>query len=59
MQVPPGLPHAFALTGNGPTRFLNLHTPSCGFGTFIRTLHEATTDAALAAERATFDQEPA
>jgi hypothetical protein len=57
--VAPGVPHSFALSGNGPVRFLNLHTPSCGFGTFLRGLHEARTDDELAAVRAAFDQVPA
>jgi quercetin dioxygenase-like cupin family protein len=58
VQVPPGVPHTFAFSG-GATRFLNLHTPSCGYGDFLRGLHEATTDDELAAVRARFDQEPA
>lgn len=59
VQVPPGVPHTFALAGNRPVRFLNLHTPSCGFGAFLRGLHEARTDDELAAVRAAFDQVPA
>jgi quercetin dioxygenase-like cupin family protein len=47
VQVPPGVPHTFALTGNGPVHFLDLHTPSCGFGGFLRE------------SQAAFDQEPA
>lgn len=47
LQVPPGIPHTFALTGDRPVRFLDVHTPSCGFGTFLRGLRNA------------FDQEPA
>jgi quercetin dioxygenase-like cupin family protein len=58
VQVPPGVPHTFAFS-DGETRFLNLHTPSCGYGDFLRGLHEATTDDELAAVRARFDQEPA
>ena len=57
VQVPPGVPHTFAFTGEEPTRFLNLHTPSCGYGDFVRGLHEARTDADLAEVRARFDQE--
>jgi mannose-6-phosphate isomerase-like protein (cupin superfamily) len=57
-QVPPGVPHTFALTGSDEVRFLNLHTPSCGYGAFLRGLHEASTDDELAAVRAVFDQEP-
>jgi quercetin dioxygenase-like cupin family protein len=58
-QVPPGTPHTFAFTGDDAVRFLNLHTPSCGYGAFLRGLHEARTDEELAAVRAAFDQEPA
>jgi mannose-6-phosphate isomerase-like protein (cupin superfamily) len=59
VQVPPGTPHTFAPTGNGEARFLNVHTPSCGYGAFLRGLHEARTDEELAAVRAAFDQAPA
>ncbi len=45
-QVPPGVPHALASPGDGPVRFLDLHTPSRGFGGFLRS-------------GAAFDQEPA
>ena len=41
VQVPPGTPHTFAPTGTEKVRFLNLHTPSCGYGAFLRGLHEA------------------
>lgn len=56
VQVPPGVVHTFAFSGRGPVRFLNLHTPSCGYGAFLRGLHEARTDDELAAVRAAFDQ---
>jgi mannose-6-phosphate isomerase-like protein (cupin superfamily) len=59
VQVPPGVRHTFAFHGDRPVRFLDLHTPSCGFGAFLRGLHEARTDEELAAVRAAFDQEPA
>jgi mannose-6-phosphate isomerase-like protein (cupin superfamily) len=59
VQVPPGVPHTFASPGNHPARFLNLHTPSCGFGTFLRGLHEARTDDEPAAVRTAFDEVPA
>ena len=58
VQIPPGTPHTFAFTGPGEVRFLNLHTPSCGYGAFLRNLHAARTDDELAAARAAFDQEP-
>jgi hypothetical protein len=57
VQVPPGTPHTFALTGDSDVRFLDLHTPSCGYGAFLRGLHEARTDEELASVRAAFDQE--
>jgi quercetin dioxygenase-like cupin family protein len=59
VQIPPGVPHMFAFSGDGPVHFLNLHTPSCGYGAFVRGLHEARTDEDLAAVRAAFDQVPA
>jgi quercetin dioxygenase-like cupin family protein len=57
VQVPPGTPHTFAVTGPDEARFLNIHTPSCSYGAFLRGLHEARTDEELAAVRAAFDQE--
>jgi mannose-6-phosphate isomerase-like protein (cupin superfamily) len=57
--VPPGTVHTFAVTGEGEARFLNMHAPSCGFGTFVRGLHSARTDDELAEVRAAFDQETA
>ena len=39
-------------------RFLNIHTPSCGYGAFLRGLHEARTRRRARAVRAAFDQEP-
>jgi mannose-6-phosphate isomerase-like protein (cupin superfamily) len=59
VQVPAGTPHTFAFTGRDAVRFLNLHTPGCGYGAFLRGLHEAETDEELAAVRAAFDQVPA
>jgi mannose-6-phosphate isomerase-like protein (cupin superfamily) len=59
VQIPAGVPHMFAFPGSEPVRFLNLHTPSCGYGTFLRGLHEARTDEDLEAVRARFDQIPA
>ena len=59
VQVPPGVPHTFAPAGTDRLRFLNLHTPSCGYGAFLRGLHEARSDADLAAVREAFDQVPA
>jgi quercetin dioxygenase-like cupin family protein len=36
MQVPPGLPHALLLAVDRPVRYLDIHTPNCGFGAFLR-----------------------
>jgi mannose-6-phosphate isomerase-like protein (cupin superfamily) len=57
VQVPAGVAHTFAVAGSGEARFLNLHTPSCGFGDFVRALHAARDESELAAAR--FDQVPA
>ncbi|HEU4449552.1 MAG TPA: cupin domain-containing protein [Gaiellaceae bacterium] len=59
VQVPAGVPHTFGFPEGRTVRFLDLHTPSCRFGTFLRGLHEARTDDELAAVRAAFDQAPA
>jgi mannose-6-phosphate isomerase-like protein (cupin superfamily) len=59
VQVPPGVPHTFAFPGSSPVRFLDVHTPSCGFGTFLRGVHEARTEDELAAVQTAFDQVPA
>lgn len=45
LQVPPDLPHSVWFPGR--IRLLNVHTPSCGFGAFLRDGDEAA-----------FDQEP-
>jgi quercetin dioxygenase-like cupin family protein len=58
VQVPPGVPHTFAATGSEEASFLNIHTPSCGFGDFARALNSARDEDGLAAARARFDQEP-
>jgi mannose-6-phosphate isomerase-like protein (cupin superfamily) len=57
VQVPPGVPHTLAFPGDNPVRFLDLHTPSRGFGTFLRTLHKARDEDELRAASAAFDQE--
>lgn len=59
VQVPPGVPHTFAMRGDDRVRLLDVHTPSCGFGTFLRAFHRAQTDDERAAARANFDQDPA
>ena len=56
VQVPAGVAHA--VSSPAPARFVNLHTPSCGFGAFLRDL-EDSGDEELAAMRAGFDRQPA
>ena len=53
--VPPGVVHTFRT--DGTTRFLDLHAPSCGYGTFVRTLSAAASEEELARARAAFDQQ--
>ena len=45
--------------GGEATTFLSAHTPSCGFGDFVRGLAAARTDDDLRAVRERFDQVPA
>jgi quercetin dioxygenase-like cupin family protein len=59
VQVPPGTAHTFAVAGEAEARFLNFHSPSCGFGGFVRALHTARNEDELTAARDAFDQEPA
>jgi mannose-6-phosphate isomerase-like protein (cupin superfamily) len=59
VQVPPDVPHTFAATGSEDVRYLDIHTPGCGFGDFVRALNAARDEDELAAARARFDQEPA
>jgi quercetin dioxygenase-like cupin family protein len=35
--VPPQVVHAFEVAGDEPARFLSFHTPSSGFGDYVRT----------------------
>jgi quercetin dioxygenase-like cupin family protein len=56
VQVPAGAAHA--VSADAPARFVNLHTPSCGFGAFLRALQESG-DEERAAAGAGFDQQPA
>lgn len=58
IHVPPGTVHWFSFPGAGDVRFLSVHTPSYGWGDFLRALHNARTDDDLVAARAAFDQEP-
>jgi mannose-6-phosphate isomerase-like protein (cupin superfamily) len=57
VQVPTGAPHALAFPGEDPVRFLDLHTPSCGFGAFLRAVHGAGGGQASPSAPADFDQE--
>jgi len=59
VQVPPDVPHTFAATSSEDVRYLDIHTPGCGFGDFVRALNAARDEDELAAARARFDQEPA
>jgi quercetin dioxygenase-like cupin family protein len=59
VQVPPNVPHTFAPAGSEPARYVNVHTPSRGFGDFTRALLAARSEDELAAARARFDQVPA
>ncbi len=59
VQVPPGVAHTVSFPGSEPVRFLDLHTPSCGFGAFVSALHDARGEQTEAAARAGFDQQPA
>jgi mannose-6-phosphate isomerase-like protein (cupin superfamily) len=56
--VPPEVLHTFAVTGDAPARFLDLHAPSSGLGDFVRGLHSARNEDELRAVRAAFDQHP-
>jgi quercetin dioxygenase-like cupin family protein len=53
VQVPPGVAHTFRASRH--VRFLDVHTPGCGVGAFLRALAE-TGDEQLAAARSAFDQ---
>jgi quercetin dioxygenase-like cupin family protein len=56
--VPPEVVHSFTVTGSSPARFLDVHTPSCGFGNFVRGLYSARSEDERRAARAAFDQLP-
>ena len=38
--VPPDVPHAFVNEGADDALFLNVHTPDCGFATYMRALRD-------------------
>jgi len=44
IQIPHGVVHTFGAAGDEPTRFVNVHTPSCGLGTYMRGLMAARSD---------------
>jgi mannose-6-phosphate isomerase-like protein (cupin superfamily) len=54
--VPRGVGHAFSVTER--VRFLDVHAPAAGFGSFLRALHAAPDESALADARRAWDQEP-
>jgi mannose-6-phosphate isomerase-like protein (cupin superfamily) len=55
-QVPRGVVHTFTVAGEEKATFVNVHTPSCGYGSFVRGLAAATTEEELRRVRASFDQ---
>jgi quercetin dioxygenase-like cupin family protein len=57
VHVPPNTPHLFAFPGETDARFLSIHAPSCGWGDFLRALHEGRSDEDLARARAAFDED--
>lgn len=59
VHVPAGVPHAMAVAGTSPVRVLDLHTPNCGFGGFLRARLDGSDEQELAAARAAFDESPA
>jgi mannose-6-phosphate isomerase-like protein (cupin superfamily) len=46
VQVPAGTPHTLVCTGQEEVRFLEIHTPSCGYGDFVRALVNSGADIA-------------
>jgi mannose-6-phosphate isomerase-like protein (cupin superfamily) len=57
--IPPGVVHAFAVSGDSPAHFLDIHAPSCGLGDFVRRLYGAGSEDERRAARAAFDQRSA
>jgi mannose-6-phosphate isomerase-like protein (cupin superfamily) len=58
VQVPAGIVHTFAAAGDELAAFVNVHTPSCGYGAFVRGLAAATDRGELRRVRDAFDQAP-
>jgi quercetin dioxygenase-like cupin family protein len=57
--APPDVAHSFTVSGDSSAHFLDIHTPSCGFGDFVRGLYAAGTEDQRRDVRAAFDQKPA
>jgi quercetin dioxygenase-like cupin family protein len=53
--VPPGVAHTFR--ADGEVRFLDVHAPGTGYGSFARALSAAADEDELARARAAFDQQ--
>jgi mannose-6-phosphate isomerase-like protein (cupin superfamily) len=49
-QVLPGVTHTIGPAGAGDVRFLELRTPSCDYGAFLRELHDARMDEEVACD---------
>ena len=58
IQVPRGVVHTFAAGGTEPVRFVNLHAPSCGLGTYMRGLMAARSDEDRRRAWESFDARP-
>ncbi len=58
VHVPPNVVHTFSVTGDSRAHFLDLHSPSCGLGDFVRGLYTAETEDERRAARDAFDQHP-
>ena len=58
IQVPQGVVHTFGPAGDGPARFVNVHTPSSGLGTYMRAITTAESDEDRARAWEAFDARP-
>ena len=59
IQVPRGVVHTFGAAGEGPTTFVNVHTPSSGLGAYMRALMAAQSDEERRRAWDDFDARPA
>ena len=59
IQVPRGVLHTFGAAGEGPTTFVNVHTPSSGLGAYMRALMAAQSDEERRRAWDDFDARPA